>query len=181
MEKEKKDLCIFGFGMSLIIPYLVYFHSLSLGVHWYSVLVLLAGFSGVLWLTTKVASVPPKFNAWILAVQLLVAVHIIHVHEGVLSLVFLVIAAAFLLTSITRVEQLAPVYKVWMKIGHAISQVLTKVILGSMYYFVFTPMAIFFKITKKDYLTRTIDPAVSSYWIKRENKEFKPEQYTKQF
>lgn len=181
MEKETKDLYVFGYGMGLIIPYLIFFHSLSLGFSFLSVVILLSGFALVLWVTTKVCDFKPVTNSWIFVVQLLVAVQIIMGHPGVISLLLLCVAAAFLLTSIVRIENLNPVYKAWMKVGHAISQVLTKVILGFMYYFVFTPMAIFFKITKKDYLTRAIDPNVSSYWIKRENKEFKPEQYTKQF
>lgn len=181
MEKETKDLYVFGYGMALLIPYLIFFHSLSLGFNPVSVLILLCGFAFVLWVTTKISELNPWVNGWVLAVEALAAIRMVQTHPSLLPGIFLCLAIVILLTTIIRVERLAPVYKTWMKIGHAISQVLTMLILGAMYYFVFTPMAIFFRITKKDYLTRTIDPNVSSYWIKRENKEFKPEQYTKQF
>ncbi|MGE0268877.1 MAG: SxtJ family membrane protein [Candidatus Omnitrophota bacterium] len=181
MEKEKKDLYVYGYGMSLIIPYLICFHSYKLGFSAVSVLILLAGFSGVLWVTTKTSELTPKANAWIFLVLIFTAFRIFQSHPTPLPMLFFCIAAAFLITTILNVDQLAPVYKVWMKGGHAISHVLTAVILGLMYYLVFTPVALFLKMAKKDYLTRALDPKADSYWIKREIKEFKQEHYTKQF
>ncbi|MBP9854895.1 MAG: hypothetical protein KBD53_08515 [Candidatus Omnitrophica bacterium] len=181
MTKEKKDLYVFGYGMSLIIPYLIFFRGYSFGFNLISVVTLLCGFAFVLWVTVKIAELNPKLNSWILIVHLLAAVRIIQTGSKLLPIIFLIIAAAFLFTSMINVQRLNPVYKTWMKVGHKISQVLTIIVLGILYYLVFSPTAIFLRLRKIDYLKRTIDLNISTYWIKREQKEFNKLQYTKQF
>lgn len=72
------------------------------------------------------------------------------------------------------------IYKIWMKFAHALGWVNTRIILTLVYFLIFTPLALFFKLIGKDPMGRQIE-AVDSYWIKREAKIFKPEDYRRQF
>lgn len=55
------------------------------------------------------------------------------------------------------------VYKTWMRIGLALGWVNTKIILGIVFYLVFTPMGILMKIFRKDPMRRKIDGRAASY------------------
>ena len=74
-----------------------------------------------------------------------------------------------------------PVYRVAMFVAHILGWINTRIILGLIYYFIFTPIALIFKIKGKDPLDRKIDKQAASYWIKRANKIDQNEQYLKQF
>lgn len=67
-----------------------------------------------------------------------------------------------------------------MKFAHALGWVNTRIILTVVYLLVFTPVALIFKLIGKDPMERRFDE-VDSYWVKRELKIFKPENYRRQF
>lgn len=71
-------------------------------------------------------------------------------------------------------------YKSWMKFAHALGWVNTRIILTVVYLLVFTPVALIFKVIGKDPMERKIEKG-NSYWVKREQKEFRQEDYRRQF
>lgn len=75
---------------------------------------------------------------------------------------------------------LKALYKAWMKFAHALGWVNTRIILSLVYFLIFTPIALIFRLIGKDPLERRFE-AVDSYWIKREPKEFRQEDYRRQF
>ena len=66
-------------------------------------------------------------------------------------------------------------------IAKYIGWVNTRIILSIIYYFIFTPVAIFFRIIKNDFLERFWDARSPSYWIIRKDVEPKKESYERQF
>lgn len=71
-------------------------------------------------------------------------------------------------------------YKGWMKFAHALGWVNTRIILTIVYLLVFTPMALIFKVIGKDPMERKFEK-VDSYWVKREVKAFRQEDYRRPF
>lgn len=71
-------------------------------------------------------------------------------------------------------------YEAWMKFAHALGWVNTRIILSIVYFLIFTPLALIFRLIGKDPLERRFE-AVDSYWNKREAKEFRREDYRRQF
>lgn len=61
---------------------------------------------------------------------------------------------------------LNPVYKTWMKIGHGIGWVNTRIILGVLFYVLVLPMGLIMRLFGKDPMARKLDASVSSYRIK---------------
>lgn len=72
------------------------------------------------------------------------------------------------------------IYGYWMKFAHVLGWVNTRIILSIVYFFIFTPLALIFRLMGKDPLGRHFE-AVDSYWAKREAKTFKPDDYRRQF
>ena len=68
---------------------------------------------------------------------------------------------ALLMPSVLR-----PVYTAWMKIGHGIGWVNTRIILGVLFYILVLPMGLIMRLFGKDPMTRKLDKSVSSYRVK---------------
>ena len=60
---------------------------------------------------------------------------------------------------------LKPVYKGWMKVGHVLGWINTRIILGLMFYTVFFAAGIILKILGKDPMSRKIDKSAESYRV----------------
>jgi len=85
-----------------------------------------------------------------------------------------IVAAVFTLLALVLPMKLAVIHKLWMKFGHIIGAVNTKIILSIVFFLVFTPMALLFKLLGKDPLKRDIaNKSLTSYWeeSKQQSKE----------
>ena len=58
---------------------------------------------------------------------------------------------------------LRPVYTTWMKIGHGIGWVNTRIILGVLFYVLVLPMGLIMRLFGKDPMARKLDESASSY------------------
>lgn len=61
---------------------------------------------------------------------------------------------------------LRPVYTTWMKVGHAIGWLNTRIILGVLFYLMIMPMGLIMRLFGKDPMARKRDKTASSYRIK---------------
>lgn len=76
------------------------------------------------------------------------------------------VAAATLLPAFILPRLLSPVYKIWMKIGHILGWINTRIILGLIFFIVFAPVSIILFILRKDPMNRAFDADTNSYRIK---------------
>jgi len=78
-----------------------------------------------------------------------------------------IVAAVFMFLSLMVPMKLAVVHKPWMKFGHIIGAINTKIILSVVFFLVFTPMALLFKLLGKDPMKRELaNKSLTSYWVK---------------
>ena len=70
--------------------------------------------------------------------------------------------------AVGAIAVIRPVYIGMIFIAMPIGFVVTHVLLGGIYYVLFTPVALFFKLRGKDPLDRRWDPAARTYWHARE-------------
>ncbi len=76
---------------------------------------------------------------------------------------------------------LYPVYKAAIFIAHYLGWFNTRLILGLIYFLLFTPIALIFRITGKDLLDKKIDKKAKSYWNIRERVPFDASRVENQF
>ncbi len=132
MDKQKKNLLVFGYGLALIL--------------------------------------------------LFFAVKIYKTHEmQTIVAVLLVSSFVLFLLTLIKVELLLPFYKKWMIVAYFIGTIVTGVILSTLFYVVFALGGIILRLLGKDLLDRKINGKADSYWIKKEQGEFKKEYCTRQF
>ena len=82
-------------------------------------------------------------------------------------------------TGLIAPAMVRPVYTGWMIVAFPIGWTVSKVMLGTMFYALFTPLALFFRAVKRDAL-RLGRPAVQSYWVEKPGAEDVKE-YFRQF
>ena len=79
-----------------------------------------------------------------------------------------IVAAVFIAFALLAPAALGPVYRLWMKIGLVLGWINTRIILGLVFFVIFTPVALFFKLLGKDPLKRRLDASATSYRIESE-------------
>jgi hypothetical protein len=80
----------------------------------------------------------------------------------------LALAAIFAAVTLTRDEWLAPLNRAWMKLGAAMHVVVSPLIMGIMFFGVFTPMGWVMRRFGWDAMRRARDATATSYWIRRD-------------
>ena len=72
-------------------------------------------------------------------------------------------------------------YKIWMRGASFIGMIITSILMITIFYLIFTPVGIFFRLTRKDILNLNKNARLKTYWIDRPYKEFNKSDYEKQF
>ena len=76
-----------------------------------------------------------------------------------------ILAALLWVPALLIPSMLRPVYTTWMKIGHGIGWVNTRIILGVLFYVLVLPMGLIMRLFGKDPMARRLDKSASSYRI----------------
>jgi hypothetical protein len=74
---------------------------------------------------------------------------------------------------------LRPVQKAWMALALLLGFFTSRLILCILYYCVVTPIGVIMRLLGKDLLDQRWEKEASSYWIKKDRKDFDKEQYKK--
>ncbi len=80
-----------------------------------------------------------------------------------LGLALLFLAAAFLTPRL-----LAPLNRLWFRLGLVLHHVVNPIVMGLVYFAAVVPTALIVRARGKDLLRLKRDPAAESYWIKRD-------------
>jgi len=77
-----------------------------------------------------------------------------------------IIALTLILWALIHPASLKHVYHYWMRFGHVMGWINSRIILGIMFYVIFLPTAIILKLLGKDPLHRKLDANSMSYRVK---------------
>jgi flagellar biosynthesis protein FlhB len=80
----------------------------------------------------------------------------------------LALAALMAVVTLTRDTWLTPLNRAWMKFGELLGRVVSPVVLGLIFFGVFTPFAVVMRLFGRDAMCRKWDAAAPSYWVKRD-------------
>ena len=77
------------------------------------------------------------------------------------------VSAGFALFATLVPRLLHPLNIAWMYFGALLNMIVSPIIMGLIYFVVFMPVGLFFRLTRRDALHRKFDGALSSYWLER--------------
>ena len=178
MNKEKKNLLAFGYGLAMFIPYFILvrigplkINSVPFVISFIFILVILSNLDGKKWLYYLLLVI----NYYLLFTK------IGSYKFSLAPVILLILAVLIFAITIFKVEYLKPFYKLWMKVAHFIGNIVTAVILSIIFYCIFGLVGIVTRILGKDLLNQKLDRQSKSYWLTREQKVFDKANYTRQF
>jgi len=91
------------------------------------------------------------------------------------------VAGLFLLAALAAPQILTPFNRGWTALGAVLHALVNPIILGILFYGVFTPFGFLLRRMGKDFLRRKAAPDASSYWIPRDPPGPAPETMLRQF
>jgi hypothetical protein len=89
-------------------------------------------------------------------------------HGGPVLSWLLALAGLTAIVTLTRENWLTPLNRAWMKLGELMGRVVSPIVLGVMFYGMFTPIALVMRLVGRDALCRRFEPQAPSYWVKRD-------------
>ena len=93
--------------------------------------------------------------------------------------VFSAAAIIFLLVTLIKSDALLPLNKLWMRFGILLGMIVSPIVLGIIFFVLFTPIAFFMRLSGRDEL-RLKFAQRSSHWISR-REQIKSESFKQQF
>ena len=93
--------------------------------------------------------------------------------------VFVAAALAFLLVTLIKSDALLPLNKLWMRFGLLLGVIVNQIVLGVIFFGLFTPIAILMRLSGRDEL-RLKYAQKASHWISR-GEPIKSESFKRQF
>jgi hypothetical protein len=101
--------------------------------------------------------------------------------ENPLWMVFLGGSVFFIITGLWSYPILKPVYIGWMTFAFALGWVNTRLILGIVFYLIFTPAGLVMRLLGKDPLGLQFDRQATTYWVRRKPQDASMKRYEKLF
>ena len=80
----------------------------------------------------------------------------------------LLVAGALAIITLTRAHWLAPAKRAWMKFGELLHHVVSPLVMGVIFFGVFTPVALVMRMIGRDAMARAFEPAAPTYWKRRD-------------
>ena len=120
-----------------------------------------------------------KFGFFFTAVFLIASFYSYYVNSELIFYTLSTIGGIFLIVTIINADALLPLNKLWMKFGILLGMIISPIIMGIIFFGIFTPIAILMRLTGRDEL-RLRFIRKKSHWIHRKKvKEF--DTFKKQF
>jgi hypothetical protein len=91
------------------------------------------------------------------------------------------VSLAFLIVTLTAARLLRPLNLIWLKFGLLLHRVVNPVIMGLLFFAVFTPMGIAMRTIGVDFLRLKRKPATETYWISRRTEAIEDSSMKNQF
>ena len=108
-----------------------------------------------------------SFGFFFTAVLAIIAVYFYYDESTKIALVFATIANFFLVATLIKADLLLPLNKLWMSFGLLLGIIIGPIVLGSIFFFMFTPTAFLMRLFRRDQLRLRLKNK-NSHWIKRE-------------
>jgi saxitoxin biosynthesis operon SxtJ-like protein len=80
----------------------------------------------------------------------------------------LILGGILLVLGLAWPRSLTHVYRLWMRVGEVLGWINTRLILGALFYLLFTPLGLYMRLRGTDPMRRTLAPEAESYRVVRQ-------------
>ena len=121
-----------------------------------------------------------NFGFFFSIIFLLIGIYFYFVGALNIGIAFLLLATIFFILTFLRSDLLAPLNKLWMRLGLVLGLIISPIVLGIIYFGLFTPIALLMRLFSRDELRLKLLPR-SSFWRIRKNSKQIVESFKNQF
>ncbi|MDC3221721.1 SxtJ family membrane protein [Planktomarina sp.] len=109
-----------------------------------------------------------KFGSFFSAVFAIACAYFFLKNNIAMACLFALLAAVFFLITIFKDDVLEPMNRLWMRLGLLLGMVVSPIVLGVVFFCLFTPVAFVMRLFGRDEL-KLCFISKASYWIKRDS------------
>ena len=120
-----------------------------------------------------------KFGFFFTFVFAVAAAYFYHSADAIWAYLLIASALTFLLVTLVKSNALLPLNKVWMRFGLLLGMIVSPIVLGIIFFGLFTPIALLMRLNGRDELRLKFNQK-ASHWISREE-PIKSESFKHQF
>jgi hypothetical protein len=120
-----------------------------------------------------------KFGFFFSTIFLLTSLYSYFIGSEIIVYIFGTLCGIFLVITITNAKVLLPLNKLWMKFGILLGMIVSPIIMGIIFFGIFTPIAILMRFSGRDEL-RLHFKKKKTHWINRK-KIYKIDLFDKQY
>jgi len=121
-----------------------------------------------------------KFGYFFTLVFIVIGVYSLNHSSHTLGYFFLILSIAFLFVTILKPKALLTLNKLWMRFGLLLGVMISPIVLGLIFYGIFTPISLLMKLFGRDELRLKLLNR-KTYWRKRINYELQSDSFKNQF
>ena len=122
-----------------------------------------------------------RFGLFMAAAFAVVAAYLWAAHHPLQTAIAAVLAALFAGLALLRPALLLPVNRAWMTLGALLGLVVSPIVLGILFFGLFTPIALLMRLFGRDELRLRRSPAGVSYWRLRTPPGPQPDSFPRQY
>ena len=120
-----------------------------------------------------------KFGFFFTFVFAVVAAYFFNSTNMIWAQIFAIASLIFLFVTIAKADILLPLNKLWMRFGLLLGMIVSPIVLGVIFFGLFTPIAFFMRLSGRDELRLKLSKK-ASHWITR-SEPIKSESFKHQF
>lgn len=121
-----------------------------------------------------------KFGFFFTAVFTFISLYFFYQASNQIASIFLIIATIFLAMTLFKAEGLLPLNKLWMRFGLLLGMIISPIVLGILFFGLFTPISLVTRLFGRDELRLKLAKR-ESHWKKRSVDQIQTETFKNQF
>ena len=122
-----------------------------------------------------------KFGFFFTSVFALLSSYFLFVGLNSIAYVMFTITVFFLLTTLIKADTLLPLNKLWMQLGLLLGMIISPIVLGIIFFGLFTPMSLLMKLFRRDELRLKLVTDRKSHWKERDIGDAQTNTFKRQF
>ena len=122
-----------------------------------------------------------KFGFFFTTVSALLGAYFLKEESNWIAYVMFAITMLFLLATLIKSDALLPLNKLWMQLGLLLGMIVSPIVLGIIFFGLFTPMSLLMKLFKRDELRLKLVADRNSHWKKRNADDAQTNTFKHQF
>ena len=122
-----------------------------------------------------------KLGFFFTSVFALLSSYFLFVGLNSIACVMFAITVFFLLTTLIKADALLPLNKLWMQLGLLLGMIVSPIVLGIIFFGLFTPMSLLMKLFRRDELRLKLVTDRKSHWKERNLRDAQTDAFKHQF